>query len=301
MIGNISNFRVGTDNVTPTERADMFMGISPGDETNLWYIDEGSGAVVIDYGTGSDNGTADANTSWEVDNRPCKLVLEVDGTDEDALVRTTPTVTDNDFSWAFLQNNAMPYMEYHTISVNGTQVQYIDWEYNDTTFSDNSTYGNDASPTFRTTSSDPDVSAVLASFLPVAEAQAPAYVLADAPAFIDAGALTGNVTGVFTTLPPAGTFPLAGVITAVANATSTPPQLPLLIIAVFVILACSLTVSATMRRYGSGSLTPKIITITVAMGVFIGLGNFGIDDWMLYAFLVVAVALALASRQTTWA
>jgi len=45
-----------------------------------------------------------------------------------------------------------------------------------------------------------------------------------------------------------------------------------------------------MRRYGSGSLTPKIITITVAMGVFIGLGNFGIDDWMLYAFLVVAVA-----------
>jgi len=101
-------------------------------------------------------------------------------------------------------------------------------------------------------------------------------------------------------LPPAGTFPLAGVITAVVNATSTPPQLPLLIIAVFVILACSLFVSTTMRRYGSGNLIPKIIAITAVMGIFIAMRNFGIDFWMLVLFLGLAVPLAIASRQSVW-
>lgn len=201
-----------------------------------------------------------------------------------------------DHDWAFLLTNTVLYMEDQTISVNSTQVQYIDWEYG-TTFSDNSTFGNDAAPTFRTTSSDADVSAVFTSFLPVAEARAPAYALADAPAFIET---VPTIVSTWDVTPGAGTFPLAMVITAVAAATDTPPQLPLLIIATFVILACSLAMSATMRRYGSGSLIVKIIAIVAVMGVFIAIENFGIDFWMLVVFLIIAIALAMGSKQVGW-
>ena len=190
-------------------------------------------------------------------------------------------------------------MEYQDIAIDGVQQQRIEWEY-DTTFTDLSGQDHDATPTFRTDSSDPDISAVLTIFLPIADARAPAYVLAEAPAFIDAGALTGNATAPFTISPPIGGFPLAGVITAIANATATPPQLPLLIIAVFIILACSLSVSATLRRFGSGSLIVKIIAITACMGVFIAFKNFGIDFWMLFVFLVIASALAMGSKQVGW-
>ncbi|GAH14409.1 unnamed protein product, partial [marine sediment metagenome] len=130
-------------------------------------------------------------------------------------------------------------------------------------------------------------------------AKAPDYVLGEAPAFIDPG-ITGNLTSTFTTTPQTGAFPLAGVITAVAEATETPAQLPLLIIALFTILAISLAVSAAIRRYGSGSLIVKILVITAVMGIFIALRNFGIDFWMLIVFLVISIAIAFASKQLGW-
>jgi len=90
------------------------------------------------------------------------------------------------------------------------------------------------------------------------------------------------------------------VIIAVANATGTPEQIPLLIIAAFVILAASLSMSSIMRRYGSGTLIVKTITIIAFMAIFIALKNFAIDFWMLCVFLVIAVAMMMASRHATW-
>lgn len=224
------------------------------------------------------------------------LELYVDGNLEDSVVGAS--IPNTSANWTFIENNVMPYMEYHKIWIDGNLRQHITWEY-DTIFTDLSENDNDATPTFRTVSSDADVSAELVSFQPIAEAKAPDYVLGEAPAFIDEG-ITGNVTGTFTTTPGAGTFPLAGVITAIAKATDTPPQLPLLIIAVFIILAASLSVSAVMRRYGNGSLIVKILVIVAVMGVFIALKNFGIDFWMLVVFAIIGIALAMASRQIGW-
>lgn len=296
-----------------------------GNTSSLWHFNEGAGNPADETGANdlinvgatwsttspvaglssaasvNASGVASGEHTVEVTANTTHLWMNIDGgAVEDIVALGGASVSNTADNWTIVEGEAVPYMEYYSHTVNGTLVSYIEWEYDDTTFQDSTAFNNDATPTFRTGTSDADVSAVLSSFLPIAEARAPAYALADAPDFIDADALTGNVTGTFTTVPTTGGFPLAGVITAMANATSTPPQLPLLIIAVFIILAFSLTVSATMRKYGSGSLIPKIIAITAVMGVFIGLGNFGIDDWMLYVFLVIAVAIAMASRQATW-
>jgi len=207
------------------------------------------------------------------------------------------SVPDNANDWAFVENGSMMYMEYTDIDIGGVPTASWDWEYG-LTFID-SISGIVATPTFRTASSDADVSANLTSFQAVAEATAPAYALEEGPDFIDP-AMTGNITGGFTTTPPAGTFPLAGVITAVANATGTPPQLPLLMLAIFVILSLSLTFSWIARKYGSGPILIKIILIAGIMGIFVGIGNFGIDFWMVLAFLMIAPTWAIASKHGSW-
>jgi len=227
------------------------------------------------------------------------LYISIDGVEQDYVWVPGISVPDNDNDWTDAQAAVMPYVETVKKWVDGILVQSIAWEYG-ATFTDLSGNGNDATPTFRTASSDADVSAVMASFLPIEEAKAPDYVLSQALPFIDADALTGNITAPITITPPVGGFPLAGVIAAVANATSTPAQLPLLIIAAFIILAASLVMSATLRKSGSGTLLVKIITITAFMGIFIALQNFGVDFWMLLIFLIMSIAIAMASRQLGW-
>jgi len=293
------------------------------DTISLWHFDEGAGNPADIAGNNDlvNTGAAWVNTTpvpggeaafvtaggypsgeyvIRTTANTTHMWIDVDGVTQDTVALGATTVPDNANDWAFVPNLVVPYMAYQWFTVNSTQVQYIDWEYDDTTFTDNSTFGNDATPTFFTDTTDPDVTATLSNFQPVLEAQAPSYVLSEAPAFIDADALTGNVTAPFTVIPPAAEFPLAGPIAAIAVATATPPQLPLLLIAAFIILAASLTVSATMRKYGSGSLIVKTVTITAVMGCFVAVRNFGIDFWMIYVFLAIAVAIMMASRHTTW-
>lgn len=65
------------------------------------------------------------------------------------------------------------YLGSYNINVDGTDVCTIPWSYG-ATLEDQSGNGNDATPTFRTTSSDADVSAELTEYLPYAEADAEA-------------------------------------------------------------------------------------------------------------------------------
>lgn len=224
------------------------------------------------------------------------LTLFIDGVDSDNTAAIS--IPDGNGDWISFENGVMPYIEYQKLYVDGTLVQYIRWKYG-TTFTDDSGYGNDASPTFRTTTSDADVTASLTSFLPVQEAKAPAYSLSEQPDFITT---VPSISSSFNVTPPAGTFPLASVIKSISESTSkpTPSQLPLVIIAGFVMLGCSLGASAMMKRYGSNSIFVKMAIIVGIMGVFIALGNFGIDFWLLAVFLIISIAIAFASRQVGW-
>jgi len=76
------------------------------------------------------------------------------------------TVPDNSNDWVDFQNDSAPYVEYIKRYVGGNLVQHIEWEYSET-FTDLSGNGNDATPTFRENSSDPDVTTTLISFAPL--------------------------------------------------------------------------------------------------------------------------------------
>ena len=95
------------------------------------------------------------------------LGIWIDGELKDSTA-LTDNVTDNSEDWTFVQNNVMPYMEYQKIWVDGVLKQHIIYE-RDTVFSDLSGYSNDATPTFRTESQNPDISATFANLRPIKE------------------------------------------------------------------------------------------------------------------------------------
>lgn len=251
------------------------------DAGEILYID---GAVYIIGATVPDGGN---------------FSISVDGVVKDATFtdNTTP-VPDNSNAWAMMQNDVLSYADNTSITVNGTQSLYFApvTIIEGTTLPDralsntgNITWGSNPS----------GVSANFTSFGPVSEAQAPAFALGEAPLFITTAP---NISSNFTVTPGTGTgtFPLAAVITSVATATSTPSQLPLLIIAGFVILAASLCASSIFRQHGSGTIFVKILVIAAFMGIFVALKNFGIDFWMLMVFLMISTAIAMASKQLGW-
>lgn len=219
--GNIANVIVGTDDLSPDEEKALYNGTSPGDQVHYWFIDEGTGTNIVDYGSDGDDGTAGRATSWatsthtgsDYTGRLTSFALGIDGikTGNNDTAKTSIPVPGNSANWTFIENGVMLYMEDQDISVNGTQVQYIEWE-NSATFSDNTSYSNDATPTFRVTSSDPHVSAKLISFKPIAESEATGWDVTLASTMIGAptpGAgpipemFTENVTA---HLPGAGFF-----------------------------------------------------------------------------------------------
>ncbi len=130
--GVIANVIVGTDDLTVPEEAALYAGIAPGDETNYWYIDEGTGTTAYDYGTGGNDGTIDAAPTWETatfttgsTGRLTDFYIEVDDgvLDPDRWGTNLKgvSVTDNSNDWILNQNNVMPYMEYYKHTVSGVE------------------------------------------------------------------------------------------------------------------------------------------------------------------------------------
>jgi len=131
-IGEIANVIVGTDDLTEEEEATLYAGTAPGDETDYWYIDEGTGTNIVSYGSQVNAGTAGAATSWETSTytgtdktgRLCDLVLSIDDTDQRAGTNFAGkglSVPDNDNDWTMLEGNIFPYADYLEITVGGVQ------------------------------------------------------------------------------------------------------------------------------------------------------------------------------------
>jgi len=200
------------------------------------------------------------------------------------------SVPDTSDNWTFCQQVAMPYVSSVNITKGGNQVAHWEWKYSETfTDSINSIV---ATPTFRTASSDADVSAILSTFSPIETARAPSYSIGTAPDFISS---TPSISGNFSTTPTPSNFPGAAVITDVSNTSGTPAQLPWSIIVGFTIIVASLLLSWLMRNSGARSVLVKMMLIGVMMGIFTALGL--IDFWMVVMFLIIAVAAGFASRQ----
>ena len=119
-------------------------------------------------------GTTDSDDLLYVDDLELRIIhIDIDGTAKD--VSGGVTVNDNANNWTFLEDGSMPYMEYQKIYVGGAMVQHIEYEY-DTTFDDLSGNDNDATPTFRTATSNADVTAAFTNYRPVDEAILSGYI-----------------------------------------------------------------------------------------------------------------------------
>ena len=140
------------------QNADVISGQRTYYDPAVWTDGTGDGSIAVRYvansvtATGISSGehtvTATANVTH--------LLLTVDGSLKDSTALTA-NVTDNSENWTFIESAAMPYMEYHTVTINGTVTQNITWQYDDYELADLSGQGNHAYPTFRTAPSDADV------------------------------------------------------------------------------------------------------------------------------------------------
>ena len=131
--GVIANVIVGTDDLTVPEEAALYAGIAPGDETNYWYIDEGTGTgagAVVDYGTGGNAGNVGVACTWQTSTfttgstgRLTDFYIEVDDgvldPDRWGANLKGATVPDNANDWEFFLNDAMPYVKSLDMTVSG--------------------------------------------------------------------------------------------------------------------------------------------------------------------------------------
>src|SRR5690554_2633164 len=102
------------------------------------------------------------------------MKLYVDGGEKDSVALAGASVPDNANPIVFAANGTMPYVDYLKVTVNDTLEQHLTWQ-DAATLTDQS--GQDNHPTsvsFRTASTDGDVSASLLSFGPAQLSATPA-------------------------------------------------------------------------------------------------------------------------------
>jgi hypothetical protein len=180
------------------------------------------------------------------------------------------------------------------MAISGAPKAYWDWEYA-ATFTDNIS-SIVATPNFRTTTADADVTASAGEFTIITPAEvAGGAGLADPSDWYNTPTISGAT---FTTGTVTPTMPGAAIVDAICAASGTPNNLPFTIITGITILIASLAVSTLMRRGGSGSLIIKMVLIAGLLGVAVALKIF--DLWMPIVFLIIAGALAMGSQQRGW-
>jgi hypothetical protein len=180
----------------------------------------------------------------------------------------------------------------------GLDTCIINWEYG-ATFTDDSGNGNDATPTLLTATSDPDVSAYLATFNPINISIPPAYAVNNPPTFIG-----DNITmsGQFTTgnVSTTGGPPGFALVSDIANAGDVPNIWLFGIIALCLSIAGHLFWIWMQRRYNFRSLWPFFFTGVFIFGMFIALGGTVkvFDFWMMVFYVVIFICIMVMSRHT---
>ncbi len=203
-------------------------------------------------------------------------------------VSTTASVPNNGNIWTFIPDNVMPYMATHNITISGVLKQSISW-INSGIFTDASGNGNDAIPSFRTASSDNDVTGTILTFIPVSQATA---------------ILTSNLGSVnmITSAPSAipqmytedyAKLPGADYVNANLDANNIPRALwwipfPLML----VVLLGMFTYDKTK------SLLFQYIIILISMAFFAMVGP--LPFWVVVLFGFDGMAFLVASKQYGW-
>lgn len=216
------------------------------------------------------------------------LYLYVDGTLTDTQTLYNG-VTNNGSNWVTAANGSMPYLLYESMTIGGNPRGYWSWQYGPY-FYDQWGGGNTATPTFPTTSSDPDVYATLSSLSIISPAQISSFAVAMSGSILSGSLDVPSqmyVSGNYTRLPG------GEVANAVLDASGTPRHLwwdPFLFgfIAVF-----------GMLLYGptSGGNRTVLIQCAVTEIIFVLLGTMGpIELWPAFLFPIPAMAIISSQK-----
>jgi hypothetical protein len=131
-----------------------------------------------------------------------------------------PNIPDTTSSWQFSSNNTWPYLQSQQIVVNGATVQDISWQ-NAAIWVDVSGYGNNMTPTFRTATTNANVSASLIDFRTNHEAVLTEWDLSSYTNPVkDIPSMPGGMYD-----PVAPTFPGAQIPNDVSNSAGIPTNL----------------------------------------------------------------------------
>ncbi|KSV17259.1 hypothetical protein DA01_07750 [Dehalococcoides mccartyi] len=198
------------------------------------------------------------------------------------------SITDNANGWVIGAGGSMPYLYYAKITVGGVLKGSWEWQYA-ATFSDLSGNGNDATPSFRTTTTDADVSAAIISYNAY---NLSAFVVSDdddGVQFVDEEDIPDMPSGFFATLDPDRLEFLSPI-----NEIITEAGIPLEFIWYPVIFGGGAAI--TMISFG---LTRKLLPCIIAGGIWTGFlsAALGADLWTVLPFAVVAVT-ELTNRKT---
>jgi len=229
---------------------------------------------------------------WKVTADGVNLKIYIDNVEQATVALGGETVPDNANDWYYVENYSMPYMEYSKTTVSGVLQQHIIWLYA-ATFDDQSAGNHDATPTFRTTTTDADVTATLQSLGPAVTQTPPAGATAGAWELIPAApAAPGSL---YTELGM--TFWGAGICQDFATFTSTPLAIPVFFYAFGAAILLGLLcyrLSMGNKRNGQysrkGSLFIQSTVSGLVLWYFVANGGGVIPGWCLIPFGVLAVA-----------
>lgn len=295
--GAWQNAAVGSFNEVTQARVRFYN--NNGSSTLTGYIHEfdinhAIGETIV-TATGVASGDHSVNVTAENYGSSANLSLYIDDVLQDT-TSLSSNITDNSNNWLSSLNGSMPYVEYQKISVNGTLQQHIEWEYN-TTLTDLSGNSHNATPALRTTSSDPDVSAVLLDFEPIREATA-------------SDNLTQEWGEMITTAPamPATTYTeearpgffFEPVVYAFWSVSGLPASLFWYNFAFIFIIGVSVLIHYFFAKNKLQALLFKVIATSVVMIFFAlpGLNIYGFYVWLYYAFF--AFGVLMMSKDYGW-
>lgn len=263
----------------------------------LWVSDVGDvAAMMLDAAPVrlSVSGVSAAEHEITVYADTTNLGISIDGGAPAVVALGGATTPDNANNWV-IGGEATPYIEDYQHSVSGSLMCLLEWEYGAAFHdqSDNGVHENDATPSFRSSSSNSDISAELVSLSPAYEAASPPapdspyWEMMDVPE--EPGKLYEELNM---------TFFGAGVIQDFSDATGMPLAIPVFIYALGAALVLGLgAYRLSMGRHGRGSLLIQAIVSLVVMVYFVAAGDGVIPMLVLIPFGLEALALIIW-RQT---
>lgn len=239
-----------------------------------------------------------------VNYSPLSLLLFLDDIEEDSSNLGLITVPDTDNDWEDGDPDVTPYIEYVKRYIDGVLQQHITWEY-DTTFTDQSGNDHNATPTFRTESSDEDVSASLINWQPREEAKVDSFTLISSYEI-----LTGDLElpdnmfseGDYSKIP-------AEPINEILDEAGIPQAawwLPFIFLSICIVGMIAYGATSMARgqtgKITEGQLDGSLLFMVIIVEVLlVVIGKMGpIPYWPAYLFPIAGVAIILSKKHFSW-